>query len=211
MTRRQGKSPSKTLPPPKAGISPATPHPRPRNGRFIGRRMIAMNVDAALITIPLDLSGMGSPTSRWIVGIAALFVLELAGTTLVGTTPGKALLGLRIHSIYGDQVNWVRSLARTSVKHLPNALILTLVTFHATTGLRQTSLSYTLFALGWLALSIYVFSPVLLDPDGRGRHDQVAATVITAVRGASWMGRRLGGFQRLFATAPLRSSFKDDV
>lgn len=77
----------------------------------------------AAVTLALGPSGDLSKSAGYVLALATLtapVVLVFSGfETLVGVTPGKALMGLRVHRAGGGRPGFGRALVRNFIKFLP--------------------------------------------------------------------------------------------
>lgn len=161
---------------PSAGLRAAPPALRPADGERDVRtvsgtyagpisRMLASGIDAALMfaLFTLGVAGVdlllgvfgdtgleGRGDSLWslVAAVAWVFVYVLVTTVIVGRTPGKGIVGLRVVTAAGHAVTPGRAVLRTFV--LPFAAVL--------------------FGLGLV--------PILLGRDRRGLHDSIAGTAV---------------------------------
>ena len=111
-------------------------------------------------------------------------------------TPGKRWLGMRVNSLDGRPVSFVRAFVRTIVKLLPFEIahicvalpvnpfvdpITGELTIPALDAMHPISLAGLLAAL--LLFGVVLFSAIL-HPDGRGAHDLAAATFVVRTESA---------------------------
>lgn len=201
MTRRKGKRPQKTPPPPKATDRSTTPS----TGRLIGRRFLAAGIDDGLLRALIASIGLWTSAGRWLLGILVVILVDWVGVARFGATPGKAIFGLRVRSIDEKPIGWVRAAMRSSVKEAPSAYAFTIFALSTTrisTIFEQQSLLYLCNFAG-LGLMIYLYAPMFIDSDGRARHDLVADTVVISLRQVSTSDTVSGGFGRLVAQGRL--------
>ncbi|MEZ5379685.1 MAG: RDD family protein [Acidimicrobiales bacterium] len=168
----------------------------------MGRRFFAGLIDGVVI-LPVGLLAvwLGVPGSngKWLVGIVAGAMLDVLGVALYGATPGKALMGLRVRSTTDERVGLRRAAIRTGVSIAATLYWRAVVALQTAGDFEIEPNTYLVLLCGWWGIGLFIYLPVLVGKDRRGRHDRAAGSTVVAVRGASRTETRRDAYRRILS------------
>lgn len=163
----------------------------------IGRRLLATVLDFVILHLVLTVvlrNMLLSPAGVWMVDFIFILIYSAIFVGIMGQTPGKMLLGLRVIDAQGGGLNYVQTFRRAAVKWSPVFVLFVVMALLTPEELYQlpsdgegiemvkveaqstvaSSTAMVIGTVGWLVL-IYM---ARRHPDGQGIHDQVAETYV---------------------------------
>lgn len=163
----------------------------------IGRRLLATVLDFVILHLVLTVvlrNMLLSPAGVWMVDFIFIVIYSAIFVGIMGQTPGKMLLGLRVIDARGGGLDYVQTFRRAAVKWSPVFVLFVVMALLTPEELYQlpadgegiemvkveaqstvaSSIAMVIGTVGWLVL-IYM---ARRHPDGQGIHDQVAETYV---------------------------------
>ncbi len=167
----------------------------------IGRRLLATVLDFVILHLMLTVvlrNMLLSPAGVWMVDFIFILVYSAIFVGLMGQTPGKMLLGLRVIDAHGGGLNYVQTFRRAVVKWSPVFVLFVVMALLTPEEVYQgpadgevmdtvevdaqsavaSSTAMVIGTVGWLVL----IHMARRHPDGQGIHDRVAETYVIRTR-----------------------------
>lgn len=167
----------------------------------IGRRLLATVLDFLILHLVLTVvlrNMLLSPAGVWMVDFIFIVIYSAIFVGVMGQTPGKMLLGLRVIDAQGGGLNYVQTFRRAVVKWAPVFVLFIVMALLTPEELYQSpadgevmdtvevdaqsavasSTAMVIGTVGWVVL-IHL---ARRHPDGQGIHDRVAETYVIKTR-----------------------------
>ena len=163
----------------------------------IGRRLLATVLDFLILHLVLTVvlrNMLLSPAGVWMVDFIFIVIYSAIFVGVMGQTPGKMLLGLRVIDAQGGGLNYVQTFRRAVVKWAPVFVLFIVMALLTPEELYQrptdgevmdtvevdaqsavaSSTAMVIGTVVWVVL-IHI---ARRHPDGQGIHDRVAETFV---------------------------------
>ena len=168
----------------------------------IGRRLLATVLDFLILHLVLTVvlrNMLLSPAGVWMVDFVFIVIYSAIFVGLMGQTPGKMLLGLRVIDAQGGGLSYGQTFQRAVVKWAPVFVLFIVMALLTPEELYQgpvdgevvdtvevdaqsamaSSTAMVIGTVGWIVL-IHL---ARRHPDGQGIHDRVAGTYVIKTGG----------------------------
>ncbi|MCY3682425.1 MAG: RDD family protein [Gemmatimonadetes bacterium] len=160
----------------------------------IGRRLLATVLDFLILHLVLTVvlrNMLLSPAGVWMVDFIFIVVYSAVFVGVMGQTPGKMLLGLRVIDAQGGGLNYGQTFRRAVVKWAPVFVLFILMALLTPEELYQlpadgegveveaqsAAVSSTAMVIGTVVWVVLIHM-ARRHPDGQGIHDRVAETYV---------------------------------
>ena len=163
----------------------------------IGRRLLATVLDFVILHLVLTVvlrNMLLSPAGVWMVDFIFIVIYSAIFVGLMGQTPGKMLLGLRVIDAQGGGLSYGQTFRRAVVKWSPVFVLFIVMALLTPEELSRrpadgevmdtvevdaqsavaSSTAMVIGTVGWLVL----IHMARRHPDGQGIHDRVAETFV---------------------------------
>ncbi|MDE2723558.1 MAG: RDD family protein [Gemmatimonadetes bacterium] len=163
----------------------------------IGRRLLATVLDFLILHLVLTVvlrNMLLSPAGVWMVDFIFIVIYSAIFVGVMGQTPGKMLLGLRVIDAQGGGLNYVQTFRRAVVKWAPVFVLFIVMALLTPEELYQSPAdgevmdtvevdaqsavaSSTAMVIGTVVWVVLIHI-ARRHPDGQGIHDRVAETFV---------------------------------
>ena len=160
----------------------------------IGRRLLATVLDFVILHLVLTVvlrNMLLSPAGVWMVDFIFIVIYSAVFVGVMGQTPGKMLLGLRVIDAQGGGLNYGQTFRRAVVKWAPVFVLFILMALLTPEELYQlpadgegveveaqsAAVSSTAMVIGTVVWVVLIHM-ARRHPDGQGIHDRVAETFV---------------------------------
>ena len=163
----------------------------------IGRRLLATVLDFLILHLVLTVvlrNMLLSPAGVWMVDFIFIVIYSAIFVGVMGQTPGKMLLGLRVIDAQGGGLNYVQTFRRAVVKWAPVFVLFIVMALLTPEELYQSPAdgevmdtvevdaqsavaSSTAMVIGTVVWVVLIHL-ARRHPDGQGIHDRVAETFV---------------------------------
>lgn len=167
----------------------------------IGRRLLATVLDFLILHLVLTVvlrNMLLSPAGVWMVDFIFIVIYSAIFVGVMGQTPGKMLLGLRVIDAQGGGLNYVQTFRRAVVKWAPVFVLFIVMALLTPEELYQSPAdgevmdtvevdaqsavaSSTAMVIGTVVWVVLIHL-ARRHPDGQGIHDRVAETYVIKTR-----------------------------
>ena len=167
----------------------------------IGRRLLATVLDFLILHLVLTVvlrNMLLSPAGVWMVDFIFIVTYSAIFVGVMGQTPGKMLLGLRVIDAQGGGLNYVQTFRRAVVKWAPVFVLFIVMALLTPEELYQSpadgevmdtvevdaqsaAVSSTAMVIGTVVWVVLIHL-ARRHPDGQGIHDRVAETYVIRTR-----------------------------
>ena len=163
----------------------------------IGRRLLATVLDFLILHLVLTVvlrNMLLSPAGVWMVDFIFIVIYSAIFVGVMGQTPGKMLLGLRVIDAQGGGLSYVQTFRRAVVKWAPVFVLFIVMALLTPEELYQrpadgevmdtvevdaqsAAVSSTAMVIGTVVWVVLIHM-ARRHPDGQGIHDRVAETYV---------------------------------